>query len=554
MEIYNSSNIKTFEFDALIIGGGGSGMRTSLELAKSGLKTAVVSKVFPTRSHTVSAQGGITCAIASDDPNDDWRWHMYDTVKGSDYIGDQDAIEYMCSEGPKAVFELEHMGLPFSRTESGRIYQRPFGGQSKDFGKGGQAARTCAAADRTGHALLHTLYQNNIKEGSNFLNVCQQVRDMLKSNAVAITLPIGEEIDFKGVVDLVKNQAIIWHDETQGATFDIVPIPEDMVEEVKQYRSILIEAVADYDDNLLDKYMEDENSITEEEINNALRAATMDMAIIPMIAGSSFKNKGVQFMLDAVCKYLPSPLDKEGIDIKSLSIGVNTSPKLIHVTPSNHYPLGIPMSLKRRQEVLEWASNNNALVIENDYENEIANHFTKTPTLYSLDTEDRTIYMGTFNRLLHPSIRLGYMVVPRYLTSAIEALQDHSHRFVSPSIQVVMNQFIEKNYLYQHLKNVIITAKDRHDVFVKEFNKVSKNMYIQERLFSSFHVLALFKTEVSLDHEKELIDKLNLIGVTTLSLSKCYIGDPLKKGLILGYSSVQISVMRNKLKLMAKYI
>jgi elongation factor G len=152
------------------------------------------------------------------------------------------------------------------------------------------------------------------RQGSNFLAVCQQVRDMLKSNAVAITLPIGEEIDFKGVVDLVKNQAIIWHDETQGATFDIVPIPEDMVDEVKQYRSILIEAVADYDENLLDKYMEDENSITEEEINNALRAATMDMAIIPMIAGSSFKNKGVQFMLDAVCKYLPSPMDKEGIE------------------------------------------------------------------------------------------------------------------------------------------------------------------------------------------------------------------------------------------------
>ncbi len=127
----NSSNISTLEFDVLVIGGGGSGMRTSLELAKSGLKTAVVSKVFPTRSHTVSAQGGITCAIASADPQDDWRWHMYDTVKGSDYIGDQDAIEYMCSEGPKAVFELEHMGLPFSRTENGRIYQRPFGGQSK---------------------------------------------------------------------------------------------------------------------------------------------------------------------------------------------------------------------------------------------------------------------------------------------------------------------------------------------------------------------------------------------------------------------------------------
>ncbi|MFN4026659.1 MULTISPECIES: elongation factor G [Flavobacterium] len=152
------------------------------------------------------------------------------------------------------------------------------------------------------------------RQGANFLNVCQQVRDMLKSNAVAITLPIGDEADFKGVVDLVKNQAIVWHDATQGATFDIVDIPADMVDEVKAYRSILIEAVAEYDENLLDKYMEDENSITEEEINNALRAATIDMAIIPMIAGSSFKNKGVQFMLDAVCKYLPSPLDKEGIE------------------------------------------------------------------------------------------------------------------------------------------------------------------------------------------------------------------------------------------------
>ena len=151
------------------------------------------------------------------------------------------------------------------------------------------------------------------RQGSNFLKVCQQVRDMLKSNAVAITLPIGEEGDYRGVVDLVKNQAIVWHDENHGATYDVVDIPADMLDEVKEYRSILIEAVADYDDNLLEKFMEDENSITEEEINNALRAATMDMAIIPMTSGSSFKNKGVQFMLDAVCKYLPSPMDKEGI-------------------------------------------------------------------------------------------------------------------------------------------------------------------------------------------------------------------------------------------------
>jgi len=160
------SQTPILEFDAIVIGGGGSGMRAGLQMAQSGNKTAVLSKVFPTRSHTVSAQGGITCAIASEDPNDDWRWHMYDTVKGSDYIGDQDAIEYMCSVGPKAVFELEHMGLPFSRKDNGRIYQRPFGGQSKEFGKGGQAARTCAAADRTGHALLHTLYQGNLQAGT----------------------------------------------------------------------------------------------------------------------------------------------------------------------------------------------------------------------------------------------------------------------------------------------------------------------------------------------------------------------------------------------------
>ncbi len=152
------------------------------------------------------------------------------------------------------------------------------------------------------------------RQGSNFLKVCQQVKDMLKSNAVPIVLPIGDEADFKGVVDLVKNRAIVWHDDTQGATFDIVEIPAEMVDEVKQYRGQLIEEIAAYDENLLEKYMEDENSITEEEVHKALRAATLDMSIIPMTCGSSFKNKGVQFMLDAVCRYLPSPMDKEAIE------------------------------------------------------------------------------------------------------------------------------------------------------------------------------------------------------------------------------------------------
>src|SRR3989338_6898420 len=191
--------IRTLSYDAIIVGGGGAGMRAALQLAQGGHKTAVVTKVFPTRSHTVSAQGGITCAIASADPNDDWRWHMYDTVKGSDYIGDQDAIEYMCSVGPQAVYELDHMGLPFSRTDEGRIYQRPFGGQSKDFGKGGQAARTCAAADRTGHALLHALYQGNLKGGTTFLNEWYAV-DLVKNQKgavvgiIAICIENGETV------------------------------------------------------------------------------------------------------------------------------------------------------------------------------------------------------------------------------------------------------------------------------------------------------------------------------------------------------------------------
>ena len=152
------------------------------------------------------------------------------------------------------------------------------------------------------------------RQGANFLNVCNQVRDMLKSNAVPIVLPIGDEADFKGIVDLIKNRAIVWHEENSGSTFDIVEIPADIKEDVAKYRAQLIEEVAGYDEGLLEKFMEDEHSITEEEIHKALRAAVMDMAIIPMVCGSSFKNKGVQFMLDAVCRYLPSPLDKEAIE------------------------------------------------------------------------------------------------------------------------------------------------------------------------------------------------------------------------------------------------
>ncbi len=151
------------------------------------------------------------------------------------------------------------------------------------------------------------------RQGADFLNVCKQVREMLKSNAVPIVLNIGDEEDFRGIVDLVKNRAIVWHDQNFGSTFDVIDIPEDMKADAEMYRAQLIEAVAEYDENLLEKFFEDPDSITEDEVHNALRAATQDMSIIPMICGSSFKNKGVQFLLDAVCRYLPSPEDKDAI-------------------------------------------------------------------------------------------------------------------------------------------------------------------------------------------------------------------------------------------------
>jgi len=153
-------------YDVVVIGAGGAGLRATFGLAEAGFRTACITKVFPTRSHTVAAQGGISAALGNMG-EDDWRWHMYDTVKGSDWLGDQDAIEYMCKEAPDAVIELEHYGVPFSRTEDGRIYQRPFGGMTTRYGEG-TAQRTCAAADRTGHAMLHTLYQQSLKHDAEF--------------------------------------------------------------------------------------------------------------------------------------------------------------------------------------------------------------------------------------------------------------------------------------------------------------------------------------------------------------------------------------------------
>ena len=154
-------------YDVVVVGAGGAGLRATLGSSQAGLKTACITKLFPTRSHTVAAQGGVAAALGNMG-EDDWKWHMYDTVKGADWLGDQDAIEYLCKEAPKAVYELEHFGLPFSRREDGKIYQRPFGGMTTHNGEGPAAQRTCAAADRTGHAMLHTLYGKAISHSAEF--------------------------------------------------------------------------------------------------------------------------------------------------------------------------------------------------------------------------------------------------------------------------------------------------------------------------------------------------------------------------------------------------
>ena len=196
------------KFDAIVVGAGGSGMRASLELARAGLKTAVLTKVFPTRSHTVAAQGGIAAPLGNS-TEDNWHWHMYDTVKGSDYLGDQDAIEYMCRRANEVVVELEHMGMPFDRLENGKIYQRPFGGHTQDYGSAKMAMRSCAAADRTGHAMLHTLYQQNVRSNTQFfvewmaLDLIRDPQDGAVLGVTALEMETGEVFIFQAKATLL---------------------------------------------------------------------------------------------------------------------------------------------------------------------------------------------------------------------------------------------------------------------------------------------------------------------------------------------------------------
>ena len=194
------------KFDVVIVGAGGAGMRAALQLSEAGFNVAVLSKVFPTRSHTVAAQGGIAASLGNV-TEDNWHWHMYDTVKGSDYLGDQDAIEFMCRQASEVVYELEHFGMPFDRLENGKIYQRPFGGQSQNFG-GAQATRSCAAADRTGHALLHTLYQRNVHANTQFF-VEWMGLDLIRNEQGDVTGVTALEMETGNVVALQARAVLL---------------------------------------------------------------------------------------------------------------------------------------------------------------------------------------------------------------------------------------------------------------------------------------------------------------------------------------------------------
>ncbi len=198
--------LATKKFDAVIVGAGGSGMRASLQLAEAGYKVAVLSKVFPTRSHTVAAQGGVGASLGNMG-EDSWAWHMYDTVKGSDWLGDQDAIEFMCREAPSAIIELEHFGMPFDRNEDGTVYQRPFGGHMQNYGAGPPVQRSCCAADRTGHAMLHTLYQRNVRANTVFF-VEWMALDLLKDNSGNIVGVTALEME-TGDIYILHSRAVL---------------------------------------------------------------------------------------------------------------------------------------------------------------------------------------------------------------------------------------------------------------------------------------------------------------------------------------------------------
>lgn len=251
---------------------------------------------------------------------------------------------------------------------------------------------------------------------------------------------------------------------------------------------------------------------------------------------------------------VPVPVNKEGIDMDELTEKNPGNVKLIHVTPTNHYPLGVKMSLTRRRELVRWAAENRSYIIENDYEHEIGNRVNPLPPIFNLDSEDRTLYLGTFNRLLYPSIRLGFMILPKHLVGVVEAIQSHSHRIVSHSMQAVMAQFIEKNWLFKHLKNLDNAANERYDVFIREFPCNHAQIPNPHSRVSSLHLIAYFKQEVSPTLEQVMIEELERNGISAYSLSQCYIEQPQKTGLILGYATITPVAIKQKMPLLSKVL
>jgi GntR family transcriptional regulator/MocR family aminotransferase len=250
--------------------------------------------------------------------------------------------------------------------------------------------------------------------------------------------------------------------------------------------------------------------------------------------------------------------DDEGLITEHLpGCGANSKIKLIHLTPGSQYPLGMKLSLSRRKEILEWAVQNDVLVVENDYENEISQRNSTLPTLYSLDSNQRTLYLGTFNRLLYPSIRLGFMVVPMDLAPAITALQAHSHRFVSPYLQEVMRQFIDKNYLMAHLRNLVKVATEREKLFKSLFPLTAEvGEWTNKGDAGSLNLtFALHGKDGGLSKEKQLLKQLHDSRCAAHPLSRCYLpGQDARGGVILGYAAVSPPLMREKLDRLRRQI
>ena len=236
------------------------------------------------------------------------------------------------------------------------------------------------------------------------------------------------------------------------------------------------------------------------------------------------------------------PVDKDGIEVDKIK---SINAKLIHTTPSGHYPTSVQLSLTRRKKLLKWASRSKAYIIENEYEHEVNNFKSPLPSLFELDLEDRTIFMGTFNRLLHPSVRIGYVVLPFTLIKPVESLLTHSHRFVPPSIQIVLNQFIEKKYLFSHIKNVIKTSQARKKVFIELFEQFfSSSMTLVNKNHNSLHLLATFNAG---SNKEAVIAELAKKNILVHGYSKCFIGIEKQEGLILGYSSIKEPIIKIKL-------